>query len=62
MTVSRLLDPVGIPTSLWDKTLGVLKLPKYLAEIYVNIVDSKGLRVLGECRFGSDGPVSYPKI
>ena len=57
MTVSRLLDPVGIPTSLWDRTLGVLKLPKYLAEIYVNIVDSKGLRVLGETRFGGDGPV-----
>ena len=57
MPADRLLDPVGIPNSLWDRALGVLKLPKSLADIYVNIVDSKGLRSLGETRGGADGPV-----
>lgn len=57
MSVDRLLDPVGIPSSLWDKALGVLKLPESLADIYVNIVESKGLRNLGEARRGGDGPV-----
>lgn len=57
MAVERLLDPASIPITLWDKALGALDLPKNLAEIYVNLIESKGLRTLGEARPGGDGPV-----
>lgn len=57
MTVKRLLEPADIPITLWDKALGALSLPTHLSEIYVNIIESKGLRALGVARPGGDGPV-----
>lgn len=57
MVAERLLNPKNIPISLWDRSVGALNLPKNLAEIYVNIVDARGLRTLGEARPSGDGPV-----
>ena len=57
MAVERLLEPANIPITLWNKAIGALSLPTHLSEIYVSIIESKGLRVLGEARPGGDGPV-----
>lgn len=56
MKVERLLDPKEIPDSLWDSSAGALVLPKALSEIYVQMIDAKGLRSLIS-RDGRDGPV-----
>ena len=57
MAVERLLEPANIPITLWNNAIGALNLPKNLAEIYVNIVESRGLRILSEAKSGEDGPV-----
>ena len=54
---SRLLTPSNIPSSLWNPTSDVLKLPALITDTYINLVDTKGLRKLGITRDPKSGPV-----
>lgn len=52
----RLLLPSHIPTSLWNASEGILRLPHPLASAYVAVIDQLGLRELGSQR-DDDAPI-----
>ncbi|MCE5310142.1 MAG: hypothetical protein LLG20_21105 [Acidobacteriales bacterium] len=53
----RLVDPRCIPETLWDHRSGTLKLPQALAQVYIDLIDSKGIRSLALSRSPGEHPV-----
>lgn len=53
----RILKPNNIPSSLWNEKDSTLFIPPILADAYVQLIDSKGLRKLGCSRPSGPGPV-----
>ena len=53
----RLLDPVMLPPSLWERTSETLVLPKALAAAYEAVIDRWGLRELALSRDSDNPPV-----
>jgi len=57
MATERILSPKAIPKSLWDSEKETLFMPRRLADAYISLIESKGLRDLAAARNASSSPV-----